>query len=126
MVGVRRFFTWADKPRGSHQAHDALASTLDAARFQQGMNARAAIDLVMLQEDLLDVGAQTGIFSAMLARLSAAPSIIAALGDLQRLAEHRDRVVTAVLGNERKAQSWLREKMPSASDRISPNLLIFE
>jgi hypothetical protein len=61
----------------------------------------------------------------MLARLSAFPGIIATLGDLERLAEHRDRVVVALLGHERKAQSWLREKMPSASDRISPHLLIF-
>jgi hypothetical protein len=73
----------------------------------------------MFQEDLLDVGRQTGIFSAMLARLSAFPGIIATLGDLERLAEHRDRILLAVLGNERKAQSWLREKMPSAFFRIS-------
>jgi hypothetical protein len=45
--------------------------------------------------------------------------IIATLGDLERLAEHRDRVVVVVLGNERKDQSWLHEKMPSASDKIS-------
>ena len=83
------------------------------------MNARAAIDLAVLQKDLLDVGTQAGIFSAMLARLAVFPGIIAALGDLKRLAEHRDRVVGAVLGNERKAQSWLREKMPSAFFRIS-------
>ena len=69
------------------------------------MNARAAIDLTMLQEDLLDVGGQAGIFSAMLARLSANPCILATLGDLERLAEHRDRVVIAVLGNERKAKA---------------------
>jgi hypothetical protein len=83
------------------------------------MNARATIDLAMLQEDLLDIGTQAGIFSAMLARLAAFPGIVAALGDLQRLAEHRDRVIRAVLGNERKAQGWLREKMPSAFFRIS-------
>ena len=83
------------------------------------MNARTAVDLAMLQEDLLDVGTQAGIFSAMLARLSDFPGIIAALGDLKRLAEHRDRVVMAVLGKEWKAQSWLREKMPSAFFRIS-------
>ena len=56
------------------------------------MNARAAIDLAILQEDLLDVGAQKGIFSAMLTWLSAFPGIIATLGDLERLAEHRGRV----------------------------------
>ena len=83
------------------------------------MNARAAIHLAMLQENLLDGGTQAGIFSAMLARLAAFPGIIAALGDLKRLAEYRDRVVLAVLGNEREAQSWLREKMPSAFFRIS-------
>jgi len=31
----------------------------------------------------------------------------------------------AVLGNELEFYTWLREKMPIASDRISPNLLIF-
>ena len=102
-----------------HQAHDALARTRDAARFEYGMNAWAAIHLAMLQENLLNVGTQAGIFSAMLARLSAAPGVIAALGDLQRLAEYRDRVVLAVLGNKREAQSWLREKMPSAFFRMS-------
>ena len=83
------------------------------------MNARAVIDLAMLQEALLDVGAQTGIFSAMLDRLSAFPGIIVTLGDLERLAEHRDRVLLAVLSYEWKAQSWPREKMPSAFFRIS-------
>ncbi len=67
------------------------------------MNARAAIDLTILQEDLLDSGTQTGIFSAMLARLSAFPGIIATLGDFERLAEHCDRILLAVLGNEREA-----------------------
>jgi hypothetical protein len=57
----------------------------------------------MIQEDLLDSGAQTGIFSAMLARLSSAPGIIATLGDFERLAEHGDRILLAVLGNEREA-----------------------
>jgi hypothetical protein len=50
----------------------------------------------------------------MLARLPAFPGIIAAFGDLQRLVEHDDRVLLALLDNERKSQSWLREKMPSA------------
>jgi hypothetical protein len=78
------------------------------------MNTRAAIDLTMLQEALLDVGAQTSIFSAMRARLSTFPGIIATLGDFECLAEHLDRVVVVLLGNERKTQSWLCEKMPSA------------
>lgn len=83
------------------------------------MKVGAAIDLAMLQEELLDISTQAGIFSAMLARLAAFPGIIAALRDLQCLAEYRDRVVSTVLGNEGKAQSWLREKMPSAFFRIS-------
>ncbi len=71
------------------------------------MNAWAAIDLTMRKVDLLDVGGQTGIFSAMLARLSAFPGIIATLGDLERLAEHRDRILLAVLSNERKGPASL-------------------
>ena len=66
------------------------------------MNAGAAIDLAMLQENLLDLGGEFGIFSAMLARLSAFPGIIAALGDLQCLAQQGDRVLLTVLSNERK------------------------
>ncbi len=71
------------------------------------MNAWAAIDLTMRKVDLLDVGGQTGIFSAMLARLSAFPGIIATLGDLERLAEHRDRILLAVLSNEGKVPASL-------------------
>jgi hypothetical protein len=55
----------------------------------------------------------------MLAHRAAFPGIIAAFGDLKRLAEHSDRVRLVMLGNERKGQSWLREKMPSAFFRIS-------
>src|SRR2546430_10858092 len=87
--------------------------------FQHRVNAWAAIDLTILQENLLDLSAEAGIFSAMLARLAASPGIIATLRDLKRLAEHRDRVLLTVLCNERKGQSWLREKMPSAFFRMS-------
>ena len=73
----------------------------------------------MRKVELLDVGAQTGIVSALLARLSAVPGRLATLGDRERLAEHRERGVVAVLGQERKAQSWLRENMPSAFLRRS-------
>jgi hypothetical protein len=69
------------------------------------VNARAPLDLAMVQEDLLDVGAQSGSFSALLANLPASPGILAAFGDLEGLAEHRDRVLLAVLCNERKAAS---------------------
>jgi hypothetical protein len=62
-----------------HQANDTLARALDASHFEHGMNAQAAVDLTVFQEDLLDVGAQAGIFSAMLARLSTFPGKIATL-----------------------------------------------
>ena len=78
------------------------------------MHAWTAIDLAMVQEDLLDVGGQSGIFSALLAWFAVFPGILAACRDLQRLAEHRDWVLLTMLGKERKSQSWLREKMPSA------------
>src|SRR5436305_15244734 len=89
------------------------------------MDARTPIDLAMVQKNLLDFGCKLGIFSTVLGSLPATPSIIAALRNLQRFAEQRDRVLLALLGNELKFHSWPREKMPIASDRISPKLLIF-
>jgi hypothetical protein len=83
------------------------------------MNPWAAIQLAMLQKKLLDLGCDAGIFSAMLARLSVLPSIIATLRDFKGLAEKRDRVLLRVLRNEREDQSWLREKTPSAFFTIS-------
>src|SRR5437867_974680 len=93
--------------------------------FEHRVNAWTAVDLAMVQENLLDFGCKLGIFSAMLAHRAVFPGIIAALGNLQCLAEQRDRIFVAVLCHELKLHSWLREKMPIASDRISPNLLIF-
>src|SRR5512135_1004584 len=55
----------------------------------------------------------------MLAHRAALPSVVAAFGDLKRLAEYRDGVLLRVLRNERKGQSWLREKMPSAFFNMS-------
>ena len=56
------------------------------AGFEHGVNAWTAVDLAMLQKNLLDVGCELGIFSAMLARRAASPGIIATDGDLKRLA----------------------------------------
>ena len=89
------------------------------------MNAWTPIDLAMIQENLLDFGCKFGIFSAMLAHRTASPSIIATLGNLKHLAEQRDRVLMAVLGNELEFYTWLREKMPIASDNISGQPLDF-
>lgn len=83
------------------------------------MNPWAAIDPPMLQENLLNVGGQPGIFSAMRGNLSGFPRIIAALRDVKCLAKQRDRVGVLVLCNELKLQSWGREKMPSAFFNIS-------
>ncbi len=56
------------------------------AGFEHGVNAWTAVDLAMRQKNLLDVGCELGIFSAMLARRAASPGIIATDGDLKRLA----------------------------------------
>ena len=78
------------------------------------MNARAAVDLAVLQEDLLDDGFEPGIFSLVLAHFPLAPGIIAADRNLQSLAQQRDGVLLAVLGNELELHTWPREKMPIA------------
>jgi hypothetical protein len=78
------------------------------------MDPWTAVDLAMLQVDLLNFGGKFGIFSAVLGTLPVFPGVIAALGNLQRLAEQRDRVLVAVLCQELELQSWPREKMPIA------------
>jgi hypothetical protein len=50
----------------------------------------------------------------MLGNLSVFPGRIAALRELKRLAEQRDRVPVALLCHELKLYSWPREKMPIA------------
>jgi hypothetical protein len=92
---------------------------MDSTLFEHGMNARTSIDLAVRKVYLLDFGCQSGIFSCVLTRFAAPPSIVATFGNLKCLAEQPDRVLLALLCNERKGQSWPREKMPSASDRTS-------
>ena len=82
--------------------------------FQDRVNAWASINPTILLKKLLDLGGEAGIFSAVLARLTVQPGVIATLGNLKRLAEDTDGILLAVLRNERKGQSWLREKMPRA------------
>lgn len=74
---------------------------MDAALLEHGMNARTAVDPPMVEENLLDQSGKLGIFSAMLARLTVLPGIIAALGNIQGRAQQRDRVLLSVLRNER-------------------------
>lgn len=70
------------------------------------MNPWATIDPPTLQENLLNVGGQPGIFSAMLGSLSGFPRILAALRDVKCLAKQCDRGGVSVLCNELKPQSW--------------------
>src|SRR5713226_1665818 len=92
---------------------------MHATRFEHRMDTRTSIDLAMIQKNLLDFGCKLGIFSTVLGSLPAFPGIIAALGNLKRFAEQRDRVLLAVLCNELKFHTWPREKMPIAFFRMS-------
>ena len=87
---------------------------MHATRFECRVDARAPIDLTVVQKNLLDFGCKPGIFSTMLGSLPAFPSIVAAFGDLKREAEQRDRVLLALLGDELKFHSWPREKLRDA------------
>jgi hypothetical protein len=72
VVGLRRFFVTADKPSCCIKRTMRLR--------EHAMNAWAARDARRLRKvDLLDSSAETGIFSAMLAGLSAHPCRIATL-----------------------------------------------
>ena|SRR5215468_9510079 len=90
-----------------------------ASGFEHSMNTRTAIQRASVQENLLDLGCKTGIFSAMLAGRTASPGVVATARDLKRVAEYADRVLLTLLGNEGKGQGWLREKMPSAFFKMS-------
>jgi hypothetical protein len=93
--------------------------------LEHRVNAGTARDLAVLQAPLLDLGCKPGICSAVLGGLPVLPGGRATLGNLQGLAEHGEGVLVAVLGHAVKFHRWPRAKMASASDRISPNLLIF-
>ena len=67
------------QPLLAHESCHSLAPAVLPFGSQHRMNARTAIDLAVLQEDLLDIGTQTGTFSRVLARLSTCPGIIATL-----------------------------------------------
>src|SRR5579875_2353985 len=108
-----------------HEPQHALARGLDPTLLQDRVDTWTAIHLAIILVDLLDVGSEPGIFSRVPGSFPMLPGIIATLGHVQRLAEQRDRILLAVLGDERELHSWPREKMPIASDRISLNHLIF-
>jgi len=94
--------------------------------LQGSVNTWAAIDLTILQENRLDFGTKPGIFSLVVAHRSLARGVIATHRNLKHLAHQGHRILLLMLGNKLIFQAGTREKMPIASDRISPNLLIFE
>ena len=83
------------------------------------MDPWTAVDLAMLQVEVLNFGGKLGIFSAVLGNLPVFPGVIAALGNRQRLAKQRERVLVALLCDELELQRWPREKMPIAFFKLS-------
>jgi hypothetical protein len=76
------------------------------------MDARTAVDVTVLLEDLLDQGCNSGIFSLMGTGLTLLPGIIAALGNLQGIAEQLNGIILTLLCDELKFYARLREKIP--------------
>jgi hypothetical protein len=85
-----------------HQTHDSLARTLDSIVTQLGMDARAAVDVPVLLEDLLTQGCNAGIFSLMGTELAVFPGVIAALGNVQGIAEQPNGILVTLLVDELK------------------------
>jgi 2-polyprenyl-3-methyl-5-hydroxy-6-metoxy-1,4-benzoquinol methylase len=73
VVGLRRLFVTASKPSVCIKRTTRLHEHWMPRALSTACIRRLPETAAMLQEDLLDIGAQTGIFSAMLARLSAVP-----------------------------------------------------
>ena len=78
------------------------------------MNAWAAVDVMMLLEDLLNQGCNSGVFSLTGTRLALFPGIRAALGDVQARAERLNSILMTVFCDELIFYIRLREKMPIA------------
>jgi hypothetical protein len=97
-----------------HQTHDPFTRTMDPRVTEFGMDARAAVDVAVLLEDLLNQGRNSGIFSLMGTGLALLPSIIAALGNLQDIAEQLNGIILTLLCDELKFYARPREKMPIA------------
>lgn len=64
-----------------HQTHDPFAPTTDPVLAQLGMDARAAVNVAVLLEDLLNQRCDPGIFSLMGTGLTWFPGIVTALGN---------------------------------------------
>jgi hypothetical protein len=67
----------------------------------------------------VDLLCKDSIFSAMLTRFAFAPGIISADRYLKHIAHHCHRIFLLMIRHELIPYSWLREKMLTASDRIS-------
>jgi hypothetical protein len=83
------------------------------------MDAGTAIDLALGIKETMDLPGDFAIFSLVSAGFPPSPLIIATDADAKHAAHGAYWIELGMLGNERITQSWLREKMASASDRIS-------
>src|SRR5581483_7380365 len=97
-----------------HQAHDPFASPMDSLLTPFGMDTRAPVDLAVLLEALLKQSRNSGLFSRLCPRLTVFPGVVAALGNVQGLAEQLNSILVILLCNERILYASLREKMPRA------------
>ncbi len=100
--GLPRALRQSSDAQRLHQTHDSLARTLDSIVTQLGMDARAAVDVPVLLEDLLNQGCNAGIFSLMGTELAVFPGVIAALGNVQGIAEQPNGILVTLLGDELK------------------------
>jgi hypothetical protein len=73
VVGLRRLFVTASKQNVCIKCTTRLREHWMPRALSKACMRGLPETAAMLQEDLLDIGAQTGIFSAMLARLLAVP-----------------------------------------------------
>lgn len=85
---------------------------MDPVITELGRNTRTAVDVTVLVVNLLDQRCNLGIFSLMGTRLTLFPGVIAALGNLQGIAEEGNRILLTLFCNELKFYTRLREKMP--------------
>ena len=112
-------WTASRKLKSLHEAHHSFPSAVNALITQLGVDARTAIDATIQLRGDLNAGRDFAIFSLAWAQWTLFPRIEATQGDIERLTQNIQWILVPMFLNELKFQRTGREKMATASDRIS-------
>jgi hypothetical protein len=103
----------------AHETGHPLACTFDPLGLQLGIYPWAAVHPSIAVISGLNVFGELTIFSLVLTHRTLPPGVVSAHRHVERLAEQADWIHLSMVFDELKPHGWLREKMATASDKIS-------